>query len=855
MPLIKYPELKSKNGAKRNPLYVVWQNMRLRCRSSDDKAQRYHDRGITICAEWLNSWPAFSQWATANGWEPGLEIDRRENNKGYCPDNCRFVPHLVNARNQERVRPVRCVDTGRVYPSQGDAFKQTGIWNINAALNGKRRVAGGMAWEFADNLVAVAANAKPKPGEKLIGVAPCTVVMAADSKKDAPLPDSVVWMPKGDHDISASTMAGSYWSGLVRCDELGASVVAASYNKIIAAGLRVWFDKNHDDGEATAWIRGFSWDPSRGIIAAVEWTPLGEQLLREKRFYSFSPTFWVDWESGRVSGLVEGHAAGGLVNAPAFGAAMPALIAARLGGAESTTNSVPGGSPGNHQSNTSMNREKMLKVLAALAVTVPADSTDAQVAALYAQHVPTTAPANAAAEIAALREQLTALQSAAAKPEEHAAIKAMKANLDALVAAAKVATKKRAEAAVQAAVERGALKAEDTALQAKWVGFIESDESHLELLAALPGKPTAQSVIISPDVTQRNAVQSAEVLRVGIVDALKAYKAERDHKKASVIYASSIGPVMRDPNFRMGPILAANALGSLAGNLVVQRALTLLKITFPALDAFSTDFSEEGAKFNQQVVSRTKAVPASANFVAGTGYAQADVTATDVPVTISNHKGIQINLTANDLASTDRDMFAENVEGVHQRVGLDLTSALYALILNANFANNTVQAAGGFGRPTLKDIAAALDLLGVPQIGRVALLNATYFSNLGNDASIVSFAAFQRPELITENALPRVAGFQPLNCPNLPANGENLAGFCGTPDALVIATRTPNDYTQALPGANNGSVSIVTNPDTGISVQLVQFVDHTKAQSSYRVAYMYGVAVGQAASGRRILSA
>lgn len=65
----------------------------------------------------------------------------------------------------------------------------------------------------------------------------------------------------------------------------------------------------------------------------------------------------------------------------------------------------------------------------------------------------------------------------------------------------------------------------------------------------------------------------------------------------------------------------------------------------------------------------------------------------------------------------------------------------------------------------------------------------------------------------------------------------------------------PNDYTKALPGASHGSVSVVTNPDTGISVQLVQYVDHKLGAASWRIALMFGVAVGQAASGQRLISA
>ena len=47
----------------------------------------------------------------------------------------------------------------------------------------------------------------------------------------------------------------------------------------------------------------------------------------------------------------------------------------------------------------------------------------------------------------------------------------------------------------------------------------------------------------------------------------------------------------------------------------------------------------------------------------------------------------------------------------------------------------------------------------------------------------------------------------------------------------------------------------VTNPDTGISLAVTQFVDHTLGKAVWRAAVMYGVGVGQAASGQRLISA
>ena len=81
-------------------LYRVWGNIRERC--NNPKQSRYKDyggRGITICVEW-DSYAVFRRWVLNNGWRPGLQIDRRDNGKGYYPENCR----IVNRHQQQQNR-------------------------------------------------------------------------------------------------------------------------------------------------------------------------------------------------------------------------------------------------------------------------------------------------------------------------------------------------------------------------------------------------------------------------------------------------------------------------------------------------------------------------------------------------------------------------------------------------------------------------------------------------------------------------------------------------------------------------------------------------------------------------------
>lgn len=95
-----------KHGLQKHPLYAIHSEMRARCnRESHPRYKDYGGRGIKVCDEW-NSFLTFYTWAVENGWELGLEIDRKDNDGWYSPDNCRIVPQEINARNTRRCRQI-----------------------------------------------------------------------------------------------------------------------------------------------------------------------------------------------------------------------------------------------------------------------------------------------------------------------------------------------------------------------------------------------------------------------------------------------------------------------------------------------------------------------------------------------------------------------------------------------------------------------------------------------------------------------------------------------------------------------------------------------------------------------------
>jgi phage I-like protein len=337
-----------------------------------------------------------------------------------------------------------------------------------------------------------------------------------------------------------------------------------------------------------------------------------------------------------------------------------------------------------------------------------------------------------------------------------------------------------------------------------------------------------------------------------LIESVKAY-AKADTATRSRIYAGGLGKQISESREVM-QVLAANSLGTLTGELILQRALTLLKLQFPLLNAISSDYSSESSSYGQVIKTRTRGIPSVVTYNTTTGYASSDATTADVSLTINQHKAVQVEFNANEVASTMRDLFGEQVEGIQYAIGKNLMDAIYATITAGNFTNATTKGTASVARSTAISMAKALRARGVADMGRFLVLNQDTFEQLANDTTITSLGFTQRAELIEEYKLPPIAGFNIIEAVNLPGTG-NLTGFAGTPDSLVLATRLPNDYTKALPGSGNGAVSTVTNPDTGISLAVTQFVDHTLGKAVWRAALMYGVGVGQGAAGQRLISA
>ncbi len=92
------------HGLRHETLYHIWCHIKSRCYNiNNPKYHRYGGRGVVVCDEWVNDFKLFYDWAIANGWEDGLQIDKdiKAHKAGiegliYSPEWCSIVTNAEN---------------------------------------------------------------------------------------------------------------------------------------------------------------------------------------------------------------------------------------------------------------------------------------------------------------------------------------------------------------------------------------------------------------------------------------------------------------------------------------------------------------------------------------------------------------------------------------------------------------------------------------------------------------------------------------------------------------------------------------------------------------------------------------
>jgi hypothetical protein len=123
------------HGYNSHLLYRVWNSINQRCYNKNNLHYKdYGGRGIMMCDEWKNSAKTFIEWCLDNGWKKDLEIDRRDNDENYCPENCHFVTHIENNHNRQLLQK------NNISGYRGVGYhKQRKKWRARIVINCKQK--------------------------------------------------------------------------------------------------------------------------------------------------------------------------------------------------------------------------------------------------------------------------------------------------------------------------------------------------------------------------------------------------------------------------------------------------------------------------------------------------------------------------------------------------------------------------------------------------------------------------------------------------------------------------------------------------------------------------------------------
>tara|TARA_R100000655_G_scaffold29053_1_gene58823 strand:- start:1383 stop:2264 length:882 start_codon:yes stop_codon:yes gene_type:complete len=292
----------------------------------------------------------------------------------------------------------------------------------------------------------------------------------------------------------------------------------------------------------------------------------------------------------------------------------------------------------------------------------------------------------------------------------------------------------------------------------------------------------------------------------------------------------------------------ANTLNGLNLAAIAQSVLDNLSAQHTPVSAFTTDFSSEIADQGESITTRIATAVSAGD--ASSGYSATDVTSSAKTVTLNQHKHFTMAFTDLEIAKGGMNMLERTfVRPATHAVINSMVDALMALVLNSEFGNKATVTSSNFGADDVATLAGDLTTLNVPKDERALIIKPAYYAALAQDNAIQASYASTLNDSIRDHSVPRVHGFNVYEYSDIPSNSENLEGFACGPEALLIAARQP-----AIPQNWSGAVESVTDPDSGLTIQLRSWYEGKDGKQMITATTIFGVLVGSN-SLKRIVSA
>lgn len=114
-----------KHGDSGSRLHNIWCGMKARCSPTNKQiaSTYYHDRGISVCMKWRDSFESFRDWSLSHGYKTNLELDRKDPHGNYDPSNCRWATRKQQMQNTRKRRSTKGTSNYKGVAKYGKGLK------------------------------------------------------------------------------------------------------------------------------------------------------------------------------------------------------------------------------------------------------------------------------------------------------------------------------------------------------------------------------------------------------------------------------------------------------------------------------------------------------------------------------------------------------------------------------------------------------------------------------------------------------------------------------------------------------------------------------------------------------------
>lgn len=267
----------------------------------------------------------------------------------------------------------------------------------------------------------------------------------------------------------------------------------------------------------------------------------------------------------------------------------------------------------------------------------------------------------------------------------------------------------------------------------------------------------------------------------------------------------------------------------------------------PIFGAFTTDFSSDIADSGDAVTTRYVTNPTVQDF--DTTRSSQNSTTTARTITLNRYVGVDLGFKDTERSFSEIDLMNMFIIPAITAIGENVTTNVFTRITAASFSQNTIITAANFTAANLaSNVVQVLNEAKVPMAPRHLVIPPSYATKLKTDTAIQAAYAYGGNQTITTGNLPVVYGLTVHEYNgSIPNNSEGLAGFACAPQGLLLATRQP-----AQPQFWNGRVTAITEPRSGLTIQMREFYDNTEQRTQFCL--IYGSQIGNPANLLRIRS-